>query len=98
MFDPRRQVAHERLVGNERSDAGLDTRSLGFEQGSGVVAQVGLAVAGVSLLLQRLECKLDAGIEARGCVVGETEVDRDAVGGFEADAVDFSGDRVRFGR
>ena len=39
-----------------------------------------------------------AGVEAGRGVVGETEVDRDLVGGLETDAVDFAGHPVGFGQ
>jgi hypothetical protein len=77
-----------------RGDAGGD---VGFEQVGGVVDEVGLAVGGVALLLQGLEGEDDAGVEPRRGVVGEAEVDGDAVGGLEADAVDLAGDAVGFG-
>ena len=66
----------------------------GFEHRGGVVLEIGFAVGGVAFVLERLEGVDEAGVEAGRGVVGEAEVDGDAVGGLEADAVDLTGDAV----
>src|SRR5580693_2186217 len=48
----------------------------------------------VALLLEGLHRVEDAGLKARGRVVGEPEVDGDTVGRLEADPLDLAGDPV----
>ncbi len=79
---------------DEGVDAGSDAVAAGFKHRRGVVLEVGFAVGGVAFVLKRFEGVDEAGVEAGRGVVGEAEVDGDAVGGLEADAVDFTGDAV----
>ena len=51
----------------------------------------------MAVLLQGFQRVEDAGIEPRRGVVGEAEVDGDAVGGLEADALDLARHAVGFG-
>ncbi len=92
-----RRVLREALVGDEGGDAGGDALARGLEQRGRVIAQVGLAQRGVALLLERIHREEDAGVEARRGVVGEAEVDGDAVGGLEADAVDLARHAIGLG-
>ena len=87
-------MAGEVFFGDEGGAAGLDAFAGGFEEGGGVVAQVAFAQGGVALFLEGFHGVEDAGVEAGRGVVGEAEVDGDAVGGLEADAVDLAGDAV----
>jgi hypothetical protein len=86
------------LVLQQRIDAGLEQLGGGFEQRGGIIDEFAARVGGVAFLLQGLEGEDEAGVEARRGVVGVAEVDGDAVGGLEADAVDLAGDAVGFVR
>ena len=79
---------------DEGVDAGGDVVAARLEHRRGVVLEIGFAVGGVALVLERLKSVNEAGVEAGRGVVGEAEVDGDAVGGFETDAVDLAGDAV----
>ena len=94
IFDADRPVAGEGFGGDEGVDAGSDAVAAGFKHRRGVVLEVGFAVGGVAFVLKRFEGVDEAGVEAGRGVVGEAEVDGDAVGGLEADAVDLTGDAV----
>ena len=83
-------MAGQSFGGDEGVDAGGDVIAAGFEHRGGVVLEIGFAVGGVAFVLKRLEGVDQAGVEAGRGVVGEAEVDGDAVGGLEADAVDLT--------
>src|SRR5581483_1162761 len=50
----------------------------------------------MSFFLQRFQREEQAGVEAGRRIVGEAEIDGDAIRGLEADAVDFTGHPVGF--
>ena len=87
-------MADEGFVGNEGGDTGFEETGIRFEERGGVVDEVGFAVGGVAVFLEGLEGVEEAGVEAGRGVVGEAEVNGDAIGGFEADTVDLAGDFV----
>ncbi len=90
-----RRVADQRLGLDQGLDAGGHELARGLQLVGRVFDQVGLAERRVALLLQGLERVEDAGVEPRRRVVGKAEVDGDAVGGLEPDAVNLAGDAVR---
>jgi len=90
-----REVAHEVFRLHERVDARLEKLGRGFEEVGRVGDEFALRVGGVALLLERIEGEEDAGVEARRGVVGEAEVDGDAVRRAETDAVDLARHAVR---
>src|SRR6185369_9412268 len=96
--DPGYTMPHEILALDERGDARGDEFDGRFEQVRGVADEVVVRERGVAFLLERIEGEEDASVEARRGVVGEAEVDRDAVGGLEADAVDLARDAIGLGR
>jgi len=67
------------LASTKRVEPRGDPFGCGFQELGGVVAQIRFAKCGVAFLLQHFERIDQAGIEARGSIVGETEVDRDAI-------------------
>ena len=79
---------------DEGVDAGTDVIAARLKHCGGVVLEIGFAVGGVALVLERLEGVDEAGVEAGWSIVGKAEVDGDAIGGFETDAVDLAGDAV----
>ena len=80
-------------------DEGLDPRRQplrgSLQQAGGVFHEPLLRKGGVPFLLEGLEGEDNPGVEPRRGVVGEAEVDRDPVGGLEADALDLPRDAVR---
>jgi hypothetical protein len=87
-------VADDGFGFDEGGDAGFEVAAFRGEEFGGVVDEVGFAIGGVAVLLEDFEGVEEAGVEAGRGVVGETEIDGDAVGGLEADAVDLAGDFV----
>src|SRR5882724_1002930 len=63
-----------------------------------MIAQVGFPETRVAFLLQDLERVDDAGVDTGRRVVGEAQIDRDAISGFETNAVDLAGDTIRLRR
>jgi len=87
-------MPHQRLRFDERGDAGLEEFRISLELVRRVFDQVGFAKRRVAVVLQRLEREDEPGVEPRRGVVRKTQVDRDAISGFEADAVDLAGDAI----
>ena len=90
-------MLHQILRRDQRVDPGLDAVGGGFEEVGGVGDEFAARVSGVAFLLEGLQRVDEAGVEAGRGVVGEAEVDGEAVGGLEADAVDLAGELIRLG-
>ncbi len=87
-------MLNDSLVLEQRVDARLQQLGGGLEERGGIVDELAAWVGGVPFLLQGLERIDEPGVKTRRSVVGVAEVDGDAVGGLEADAVDLTGDAV----